>query len=76
MNDLIYKSLIPKYDIDIDNRDENDIDEMENDINQILTIYVNTIESLIEYITVNSICEHLSPENVKNIENVLLIIYK
>lgn len=49
---------------------------MENDINQILTIYVNTIESLIEYITVNSICEHLSPENVKNIENVLLIIYK
>lgn len=74
MNDLIYKSLIPKY--DIDNRDENDIDEMENDINQILTIYVNTIESLIEYITVNSICEHLSPENVKNIENVLLIIYK
>lgn len=76
MNDLIYKSLIPKYDIDIDNRDENDIDEMEDDINQILTIYVNTIESLIEYITVNSICEHLSPENVKNIENVLLIIYK
>lgn len=51
----------------IENRDENDLEVMENDIQNIVEIYVNTINTLIEYIIVNSLCDHLTPEEVKDI---------
>lgn len=69
-NDVIFKSILPQYNVNmIENRDENDLEVMENDIQNIVEIYVNTINTLIEYIVINSLCDHLTPEQVSDINS-------